>query len=41
MVGFALILESWDWRELRAVGIEDNVARFRNESGMSTMKSSR
>jgi hypothetical protein len=31
MTNFALILESWDRRELRAVGVEGNVARFRNE----------
>jgi hypothetical protein len=31
MADFSLILESWDWRELRVVGVEDNVARFRNE----------
>jgi hypothetical protein len=31
MVDFALILELWDWRELRSVGVEDNMARFRNE----------
>ena len=31
MADFALVLESWDWRESRAVGVRDNVARFRNE----------
>jgi hypothetical protein len=31
MADFALVLESWDWRVLGAMGVEDNVARFRNE----------
>jgi len=31
MADFVLVLESWDWRESRAVGVGDNVARFRNE----------
>jgi hypothetical protein len=31
MVDFAIALDSWDFRELRALGVEDNAARFRNE----------
>jgi hypothetical protein len=31
MVDFAVALDSWDFRELRALGVEDNAARFRNE----------
>jgi hypothetical protein len=31
MVDFAIALDSWDLRELRALGVEDNAARFRNE----------
>jgi hypothetical protein len=31
MADFALILESWDWRALRSVDVEGNVARFRNK----------
>jgi hypothetical protein len=31
MVVFAIALDSWDFRELRALGTVDNTARFRNE----------
>jgi hypothetical protein len=31
MVDFAIALDSWDFRELWALGVEDNAARFRNE----------
>jgi hypothetical protein len=31
MVDFAIALDSWGFRELRALGAEDNAARFRNE----------
>jgi hypothetical protein len=31
MVEFAIALDSWDFRELRALGEEDNAARFRNK----------
>jgi hypothetical protein len=31
MVDFAVALDPWDFRELRALGVEDNAARFRNE----------
>jgi hypothetical protein len=31
MVDFVIALDSWDFRELRAFGVEDNAARFRNE----------
>jgi predicted nucleotidyltransferase len=31
MVDFAIALDSWDFRELRALGTVDNAARFRNE----------
>jgi hypothetical protein len=31
MADFAIALDSWDFRELRALGVVDNVARFRNE----------
>jgi hypothetical protein len=31
MVDFVIALDSWDFRELRALGTVDNAARFRNE----------
>jgi hypothetical protein len=31
MADFTLVLESWDWRVLGVMGVEDNVARFRNK----------
>jgi hypothetical protein len=31
MVNFAIALDLWDFRERRAFGTVDNVARFRNE----------
>jgi hypothetical protein len=31
MVDFLIALDSWDFRELRALGVEDNAAWFRNE----------
>jgi hypothetical protein len=31
MVDFAIALDSWDFRELLALGAEDNAARFRNK----------
>jgi hypothetical protein len=31
MVDFAIALDLWDFRELRALGVEDNAARFRKK----------